>query len=201
LFIVGKWSLLAEMAEEIYLAFRQWTCFNPCFGLSGGLAVVTPKFPIMKGAKLAEEAEKKAKEHKIKLENIEIKKNAITLFDQPLNWEHEFPVVKHYKNRILQFLTVSEGLPAGFLQKIYSFYDNYTEQTKKDKNPRWRWMIAYDFSRLKGRVKSTEVKDFLEELKQNIFTDKFGDKPIISNYPFIELITIASRWAELEIKS
>jgi len=197
LFIVGKWSLLADMANEIYTDFRQWTCNNPQLGISGGLAVVTPKFPIMKGAMLSDEAEKKAKSHKVN--NLE--KNSITLFDFPLNWELEYPIVKDLKDQLLILLATTEGLPSGFLQRIYSFYENYLEQCKKGKNPRWRWMIAYDFSRMKGRIKSDEAKSFIEELKQNLFADMYGGRPLQSGYHFIELLTIAARWAELERKS
>lgn len=199
LFIVGKWSLLADMAADIYQAFRQWSCYNPKVGLSGGLAVVTPKFPIMKGAMLADESEKLAKKHKVEQENMVFEKNAITLFDKPLHWEHEFPVVKHYKEQLIHFM--ENDLPGGFIQKILSFYDNYLEQTNKSQNPRWRWMIAYDFSRMRSRLKDDNVKHFIDELKINIFTDEFQHKKLTSKYHFIELITIAARWAELERKS
>jgi len=201
LFIVGKWSLLADMAYEIYNDFRHWTCNNPQLGISGGLAIVTPKFPIMKGAMLSDETEKKAKTHEIN----NLKKNSITLFDFPLNWELEYPVVKDLKDRMLVLLATKEGLPSGFLQRIFNFYENYREQNKeqdkKQKNPRWRWMIAYDFSRLKGRIKNDEAKSFIEELKQDLFADIYKGTRLQSGYHFIELLTVAARWAELERKS
>ncbi len=201
LFIVGKWSLLADMAEDIYNDFKSWTCHNPHLSLSGGLAVVTPKFPIMKGAMLAADAEKRAKDHKVKTNGGEVEKNAITLFGFPLNWNMEFPVVKELKNKLLVMLAVKDGLPSGFLHRLFAFYENYLEQIKKERNPRWRWMIAYDFSRLRGRIKNDEAKAFIEELKQNLFADLHNGTPIQSKYHFIELLTIAARWAELEKKS
>lgn len=201
LFIVGKWSLLADMAEDIYRDFKSWTCHNSSLGLSGGLAVVAPKFPIMKGAMLAADAEKSAKDHKIVTNGGKVEKNALTLFGFPLNWELEFPAVKELKDKLLVMLAIKEGLPSGFLQRIMLLYENYLDQRKKEKNPRWRWMIAYDFARLRGRIKNDEARLFIDELKQNMFTDTYNGKPLQSAYHFIELLTIAARWAELEKKS
>lgn len=201
LFIVGKWILLAEMAKEIQSDFKKWTCKNPHLSLSGGIAAVTPKFPIMKGAILSGNAESAAKDHCIKTNVRDTnKKNAITILNMPLNWDSEYPIVKNYKNK-LSLLLENDELPAGFVQKILGFYDGYIEQRKKQQNPRWRWMIAYDFARTRARLKSETAKQFLDEIKQNIFTNSYNNEKIISNYEFLELFALAARWAELEKRS
>jgi CRISPR-associated protein Csm1 len=201
LFVVGKWTQLTEMAEQIRNDFKAWSCNNPHLSLSGGIAAVTPKFPVMKGALLGEAAEKAAKDHTIKInDKLKLQKNAFTLLNMPLNWDHEFPIVKKFKKE-LSTMIANEELPAGFLQKVLSLYYSYLEQKEKQQNPRWRWMIAYDFSRAKGRLKSEAAKQFLDEIKLNIFTNSLNNEKINSNYEFIELFALASRWAELEKRS
>jgi CRISPR-associated protein Csm1 len=93
LFIVGKWNLLIDFAKEIRDYFTKWTCHNPNLSLSGGIAIIEPKFPIIKGAKLSEEAENIAKEYSYK----KFEKNAFTIMGIPLHWEIDFPLVEDYK--------------------------------------------------------------------------------------------------------
>ena len=62
--------------------------------------MVPPSYPIMRSAALAEEAEKRAKNHRCPNANgqDELEKNAFTLFGHPLHWEVEYPKVKELKN-------------------------------------------------------------------------------------------------------
>ena len=76
MFIVGKWDILAKMAVDINRKFREWVCQSPKFTLSGGMAMVGPKYPLLKAALLSETFEKQAKEH----EFGEEKKNAFSIF-------------------------------------------------------------------------------------------------------------------------
>jgi len=101
-------------------------------------------------------------------------------------------------------------------------------ETKKNNqqraNPSWIWNIAYDFSRFKERQRSEiqgfvkKINDdldqtirqyldqkmkFLDRMQQGIFTNNYyrNNEKFDSNYHFLELLYLASRWAELELRS
>jgi len=201
LFIVGKWDSLIAFAEEIRMGFGKWVCKNENITLSGGIAVVSPKFPIMKGAAEADEAEKLAKGYICKLsDTVKIEKNAFTLFGLALNWDNEYPIVKSYKERIFHLLKTNE-MPKSFVSKIYA-HGMRTTFEKGDLKPlNALWMMAYDFSRMEQRNMGDKAIELLRECKTNVFANSYDGKPIQSPYHFLELISLATRWAELEIRS
>ena len=94
MFVVGSWDVMIELAKRIRNDFREFTCGNPAFTLSGGIAIVPAKYPIMKGADESETEEKQAKNHNCKSHT----KNALSFMDMPLNWDNEFPVVEKLKD-------------------------------------------------------------------------------------------------------
>jgi CRISPR-associated protein Csm1 len=198
LFAVGKWDVLIDFAEEVRKRFMEFSCFNKRLGISGGIAITPPKFPVMKGAKEAERAEHLAKHHL--LPGHGINKNAFTLFGYPLQWDQEFKVVKQVKDQLLELIE-NENLSHGFLDRIYNYTDQYYKELNKGKNPRWRWLVAYDFARMQARHNSNEIKNFLNELKISIFSDETSDGPLKSGYVFLELLNIAARWTELQLRT
>jgi len=201
LFIVGKWDALIAFAEEIKNGFKKWVCSNELITLSGGIAVVSPKFPIMKGAAEADEAEKLAKGYSFKVsDSLTIEKNAFTLFGLSLNWDNEYLIVKSYKERILLLLKSGE-IPKSFVSKIYS-HSMRTTYDKGDLKPlNALWMMAYDFGRMEQRNMGEKAISLLKECKTNVFANSYNGKPVNSPYHFLELISLATRWAELEIRS
>jgi CRISPR-associated protein Csm1 len=197
LFIVGKWNVLADFAQAIYKEFKAWTCHNPQMGLSGGMAIVGGKFPIAKGAALSQDEEKNAKSHLY--QNTE--KNAFSMMGHAMNWDMEYPLVLELKNRLLEQVETNKELPKALLSKISAFAEQARTQKAKGQNESWRWLIAYDFARAKDRVRSSEGKQFLDELKNSVFTDSYNGDKLKSSYSFLELLNLAARWAELEIRS
>jgi CRISPR-associated protein Csm1 len=203
LFIVGKWDVLIGFAEDIHHAFNNWTCQNPEISLSGGMAMVNLKFPIAKSAELAAEGEEQAKEHQVPLSNADSEeKNAFTLFHYPLNWNYEFPKVKALKNEIKELANRTDyPLPKAFFSKIQTYHEASQDQKQKGRVESWRWLMAYDLSRMKERLKGDEVQNFLERTKMDVFSNTWhGKNQLYSAYPFLTLLTIATRWADLEMR-
>ena len=77
------------------------------------------------------------------------------------------------------------------------------EQAKTGQNPSWRWLSAYDLGRARERAKSKEAQAFFDQLKTDLFTDTTykGHKLTGTNYGFLDLLNVAARWAELEMRS
>jgi len=200
LFLVGRWDRLIEMAEEIRNQFSMWTCLNPHLSISGGLAVVPDKFPVLKAAKMAEGAEHDAKNHQLKNGKD---KNAFTVLNVPLNWDVEYPLVKKLKNTIKDFLT-EDKLPRSFASKLQAHFANARIKNGEITKLNVLWMMAYDFTRLADSVKKSdpEAGRFVIDVKEWVFTNRHPDyNKELSKYHVFELINLATRWAELELRT
>jgi len=135
LFIVGRWNDCIDFAELIRKEFSEYVCQNPKLTLSGGVAVVTPKFPIKRGALESMEAENLAKEYCLKKGKDEIisTKDAFTILGMPLSWNYEYPKVKELKNEIRSILQ-NKSLNKSFISKI-NLHFNTAKFEKQDEKP------------------------------------------------------------------
>jgi len=190
LFVVGRWNKVIDFAERI----RQET--NNRFGsdgisISGGIAVVQPKFPISKAAELAGDAENAAKQ----FNNGE--KNAFHMLGKTVSWNKEFDYVKSFKQ---QFVSLIENydLSKGILHKLmlYSSIADRNKVLRKEGKPEdfsYIWHISYYLTRYMKRYENNQtVCDFCRSLRDREIDYRNGRN--------LELIALAARWAELELK-
>jgi CRISPR-associated protein Csm1 len=198
LFIAGSWDATIALAKKIQTDFREFTCYNTAFGISGGIALLPAKYPIMKGAEESAEEEHKAKKHSVR----KVDKNAVSFMDMPLNWEKEFPVVEKLKTEIFR-LTNEEIIPKSFISKIMVHAQNAKIKEHKIQQSKTYWMLIYDLNRMKERIKNEIAKKMINccimEICGNNAT--LNDSPIETDYHLLELWAFASRWAELEIRT
>jgi len=218
LFIVGKWDLMIRLAEKIKTAFNEWVCSNPQLGISGGLSIVTHKFPIMKAADMAGAMEKRAKKHALPKEysgSSHFEKKSLTLLGCPLHWEststtttegkqnwaNEFEEVRLVKEQLLSFIrneNQKQKLAKSILQKIMMLENMYQHHLLTGENPKWAWTTAYYFSKLADQYQrrgGSQVATFLKDLSKQILLQ--GNRKD-STYHRLELLAIAARWASLE---
>lgn len=80
LLIIGPWDATIRLASSVDREFRKFTCENPDITLSAGVAVVSPRLPVTRAAKMADGLLDEAKSV--------TGKNHIALFDECLAW-HE----------------------------------------------------------------------------------------------------------------
>jgi CRISPR-associated protein Csm1 len=205
LFIVGQWDLLFTMADRIQQGFTNWCCENPHIGLSGGITLVGPRFPISRAATLADEQEKKAKRFKTKLDadcKPTLEKNAIAIFGYALNWKVEFPLVRDLKDKIKSHLADENQIQQSFISKIKGHHGQYLQQKADNEAESWRWNLAWNFARMierEGRD-GEHAKEFLKRMASDIATNSHLGKPTGSPHPYLTLVNVAARWAELEIR-
>lgn len=212
-FIVGRWDLIINFAELLQTQLLAWSCQTsmeqqPKISLSGGIATVTHKFPIMKAAAMAGEAEKKAKGYEIDYCGKKIPKNTITLWNTPLNWHLEYPIIKQLKTEIADYIDGYKGVFMNLQDYYYQHLLLEKEGLEKEKpvdkeRYAWkysyhiRWRIAYYIARTQARYH--QKKDFcklLETLKQGVFCNSYH-QPLQGNHHFFTLLNLAIRWAEL----
>jgi len=214
LFIVGKWNCVMEFAVQIRKDFKAWTCQHPAFDISGGITVVTPKFPIYAAAKQCEKDEKRAKKHHYplkddllpgeKIEGTRTQKQSFTLFGTPLNWQYEFLLVSYLRDEITKYFNDNRISVNVLIQQIQYFEELSELQKRNKKTETWRWQLAYQLQRAADRY-NLHSESFFEELKQGVFfnknsqTEKFGwTRDPKSSRSFLNLLSLAARWAEFE---
>lgn len=198
-FIVGDWKVTIAMAEEIRNKFAEFTCGNKAFSLSGGVAVLQPKYPIMKGADESDNEEKNAKNHKVH----SYRKNSISFMDFPMNWDMEYPIIVKLKDTLLGYLNSSK-LPKSFISKILNYHQNANIENHKISSPKVYWMLTYDLSRFKERNKEGEINVLIDNCIKEICGNnnkKLNANDITTEYHPLELWTFAARWAELEYRT
>jgi CRISPR-associated protein Csm1 len=197
LFIVGNWKDVLNFTCDINDSFKHWVTENKDMTISGGAVILPHKFPIMQGARLAEEAEKKAKKYS-NTEGGNATKNAITLFNIPLCWDTDFKIVRALKEK-LSDLYAKDKPPKGLLQKIIQHATDQQEQIEKGKTQKWRWLVSYDFSQMAREANQMDLKIFLNDLKEAMFSEQFEDNDNRDKkYSMLQLLAVAARWVELE---
>lgn len=191
LFVVGRWDKTIDFAERIH----KETCErfkDENISISGGIAVVNPKFPISKAAEQAGEAEQAAKQFK----NENGEKNAFNMLGMTISWNEEFDYVKRFKDDFLMHINSPRPLSKGVLHKIM-LYASIAEMNKERKTKgvkedfSYLWHIIYYLTRQMEKYKkdSPAVWEFCRKLR---------DEEISSNkLRKLELLSLAARWAEL----
>ncbi len=198
LFVVGSWDETIKMAKRIRYDFRKFTCHNPSFSVSGGVAIVPPKFPIMKGAEESGIEEHLAKTHRAG----DADKNSISFMDTPLNWDKEYPIVEQLKDNLVSLIT-NGVIPKSFISKVLQHTANANINEHKINHLKTFWIVSYDMSRMAARIKDRDARMVIDNFKNEVCStgNKLNSVAIKTNYHAMELWAMASRWAELEIRT
>lgn len=197
-FIVGSWEITIKIAKRIREDFKEFTCEHNDFSLSGGIAILPSKYPIMRGAKESEQEEHNAKNHLCKGK----RKNAISFLNMPLNWDEELPQVETLMNKIVHLIETSI-LPKSFISKIMIHAANSKIENHALSTFRIYWLLPYDLGRMKERTRNTEATSLLNNCILEICGKKktLNGLPISTDYHMLELWQFACRWAEIELRS
>ena len=198
-FIAGEWSKTLEFAEVIHSEFAK-AFAESGIGLSGGIALVTTKYPILRASELSAHEEEAAKA----FEYGNAKKNAISIFGVPMRWDNEFAVVRQLSNK-MERMVLEGKLDNAFIGRLlrYADKDNTIFEGEKIVNPRIIWLIDYDLSRLiKRSNNSDEAQDFVQQCIKDITTGKSigGHRPD-SPYHALRLFAVAARLAEFKLRN
>ena len=173
LFLVGGWSALPDIAEQIRSEFR---CFvtGDHVTLSGGIAIEHKKYPLYQFAAQSGEAEKAAKGLG--------EKNAITFLRKPMKWL-DFEETRNWHERFLEATRAKKDpIPHGFLTRLNQIYAD---------ERRWAWRSLYYFHRLQERYK-VQIP-FLRELQHELNHS--------TSFELKEFIHVISRWTALHIRN
>lgn len=198
MFILGAWDTVVEIGREIRQKFKRFTCENPNFTISGGVAITDGKFPIYKSADYAGEAEERAKNH----QRGNRKKDSLHLFGHTLFWR-DLEELYQLQNTLLAIIGNSRSNRSLIhqLERIYFEYVNVLRSLRRKemsladieriaRNERWVWRMVYNLKRYGER--NPDLKKDIEDIKKKIL----GKYPA-SGEDFILHLPVASYWADL----
>jgi CRISPR-associated protein Csm1 len=205
LFLIGSWNVIPEIALCIRNDFRDYTCSNPNFSLSGGITLAEEKYPLYKSAKSAKKALDNAKTR----DRDGMQKDAISFLNETLDWT-EMKISNDIAFSLESWMKVERDgktLPRSVLWNLYAAWDLYWKNrailgkellSQKDVErlalqDRWRWRMIYFLDRAGGRSKA--FKEDLATLKTAILENKW--KGTVSQRDLIEYLGVSARWAEL----
>ena len=215
LFIVGRWDKVIDFAKLIHDETEKRFA-SEGISISGGVAIVKPKYPISKAAEMAGEAEEAAKRGE---------KNAFNLFGKTVSWDskkcivineketfkNEFAYLEYYKNLFVKYISLYNkdyGFSKSVLHKIM-LYSEIADMNKERKsqgkalNYSYMWHIPYFLTRFMDKWKNykSEQNEEKKEVKAELynFCKTLRDEHLTKSRN-LELMAVAARWAELLLK-
>lgn len=203
LFCVGSWDRLVEFGAALRERFRNYSFDNPAVSISMGCVLTGEKFPIHRGAELAETALEQSKERD--------GKDAMCLFGRPVAWE-DFMGMKTVKDRLQRAIDGDgegqTGLPRSVISQLNMMYQCFAEgrneqrDVKKRVNRnRYRWLAAYQLRRM-ARANKRHATLLEEDLLPAITGQRertVGEARF--QEPFINVLPQIVRWTELLTKT
>jgi len=208
LFIVTAWSAAPNLAREIRERFSLFTCENPAWGISAGIAVVQPRSPVAAAAGLAGEEERRAKDYKGRANGKP--KDAIRFLDDTMSWA-DFDVTASLSGELCALVgdTANGRMPRATLHRLADIASRYrgslgavdvtrgkartiSEIEQGLRRGRWAWTAAYSLARFSG---SPRLRSHLQKLIDALPTKTWGD--LAADRDLIWLLQPAVRWADL----
>ena len=196
-FIIGSWDELPEVAQKIREEFSRYCANNPCFTLSGGIALVSGRYPISRAAELAGEAEEQAKH----LQRGQKEKDALCFLETAIGWE-SFADAVQLRDTLLNIVdkTNSQAIIDRLRQVVIAVDEikhrekagNITEQIYWDK---WRWRLVYNLKRMEKRYPEVAIQ--LENLQRQLITQQTQ----ANKQSVMEWLQLSVRWAEFLLRS
>lgn len=199
LFIIGRWDKILEFARLIHDKTESDKVFlensyydngtKKHISISGGIAVVKPKFPISKAAELSKAAEEDAKNFP--------GKNAFTIFGRTLSWK-EFDIAQDLKETFVKFIS-SDNIEfgTGLLQRIMTWQ---LEAERGHNN--YIWNSSYSISRFMEKFKvSPKDSDRIKDIKKERWDFCLRLRNEFCAGRKLLIAAVAARWAELELRN
>jgi CRISPR-associated protein Csm1 len=193
LFAIGRWDTIIDFAAKVRSEFKRFVCRDD-ITISGGIAIVGAKYPIMKSAELAGDMEKSAKEFNGNA------KNAINFFGETVSWDKEFDFVKGAKDSFVHFDGEVSRALLQTVQQYKLIKDDGIKKEREGKGKRdmsYIWHSAYSITRTLDRLKDNQIEaiSFVDSIRRNILhNEEFGSER------YLDLLALGARWAEYILK-
>lgn len=197
LFIAGEWTRTLQLARMIHDRFEE-EFRDVEVGLSGGMSLVTAKYPIIRAAELSAEQENIAKMFGYRGQT----KNALSLFGVPMRWTAEYDAVRRISESMV-VLIEQQSLSKSIVTRLLRYYENARFEERRIVPSRLVWLADYDLSRLIRRTRDNQAAIcFIRQCIVDITTGvTLGGRPMDSPYHALQLLSVAARLAELRLRT
>lgn len=188
LLVIGPYDHIICFAKELREKFKEWTCNNPSINISGGISIVSAKFPIGKSAIIADKYLESAKS---------CGRDKITLFEEVVNWDTKnqikgFNDLLDYGVKLEKFYNdkyISKNFIYFLLKLWYNSYENESYVNDSDK---WN-------ENMENRLKITDFKP-LYKYKLRLIDNYKTFTYLTDNMDFMPWIKIPVSWASLRMR-
>ncbi|QTA38793.1 type III-A CRISPR-associated protein Cas10/Csm1 [Thermosipho ferrireducens] len=181
-FILGPWSELIPLAEDLNMSFKRYCGKNPDLSISMAIDIApAKKFPVYRVASSAGDYLDKAKEYKRK----DLEKSALYFLGDVIGWE-EFEEYKNMKEMLFDIVT-DKKVTKSILFVLRKMY----EDSKKSKDIFKVWRLFYYLTRLKERYKN--AKESIDNLIHSNTFLRNGNR-------LYEKLGSVTLWVEYETK-
>lgn len=168
LLVLGPYDDIIKFAQELRNTFKIWTASNPSINLSGGINIVSPKFPIGKAAITSEEYLDAAKS---------CGRDKITLFGEVVNWDTKdlfkgFDELFDFAVKLEDYCTnnrLSKGIVYSMLHLWQNNYKNLgllSNENKWDEDVHRRLSIKRFVPLFKYKLRLVKDKEVFEDLNK-----------------------------------
>lgn len=168
LLVLGPYDDIIKFAQELRNSFKIWTAYNPSINLSGGINIVSPKFPIGKAAIASEEYLDAAKS---------CGRDKITLFGEVVNWDTKdlfkgFDELFEFAVKLEDYCTdnrLSKGIVYSMLHLWQNNYKNQgllSNENKWDEDVHRRLSIKRFVPLFKYKLRLVKDKEVFEDLNK-----------------------------------
>jgi CRISPR-associated protein Csm1 len=187
---IGRWDAVLTFASQVREDFRAYIGNVDGLTISAGYSLFTPKFPISKAIKEANENLDKAKGFINVFPDKTFKKDAINLLGISVNWQttdkahQEWQFIQDLTKQFIAWLadgTISKST----IYKLFVFKKN-----KDDGELDYRWQSAFYFAKMK--------KPELLPFRDAMITDNLITPSVSGHFPkrMFDLIIIAAKLAD-----
>lgn len=192
LLVLGPYDDIICFAQELRNKFKEWTANNESINLSGGITIVSPKFPIGKAVAMSEEYLGYSKF---------CGKDKITVFGEVVNWQDDETSIFKGFNTLFDFameleeFNFNKKLSSGVIYSILNMWQNSFKGPLNipDSKDEWNELNLKKVS-TKRYIPSFKYK--LRIVKDRFVRDKLN-KEGIKNMPWIK---IPVSWVSLRMR-
>lgn len=179
LLMLGPWEQAIRFSQRVREEFREFTCGNPAFTLSAGVAVTKPRLPVYAAIGYAEDLLENAKRHKDR-NDTEAQKDRLATLDDVIRWD-DFNNIQEEAKRLAGWQE-EKKVSMGFVRQLLDSAVQFREYSVTGETLHLRFvpMLAYSISR-NIPSKEGEVIRWAHELT-DLTSAKLKNLTYIANY-------------------
>lgn len=179
LLMLGPWEQTLRFSRRVREEFGQFTCGNPAFTLSAGVAVTKPQLPVYAAIGYADDLLESAKKQQ-DIDDKEPKKDRLATLGDIIKWG-DFTKVQEEAHRLAGWQG-EKKVSMGFVRQLLGSAEQFREYSASGETRHLRFvpMLAYSISR-NIPARENELIKWAHELT-NLKSQKLKNLTYIANY-------------------